>query len=194
VSALPFALYLGHVPLGTDLDLALAALALMRDQMPQARLVIAGVGDGLLGLQVQARALGIEDKVVFPGWIEHGQAPKYVAAADVVVNPYRDTLINRAKCAGKVVAAMAMGKAVVTSRVGENLEYIEHGHSGLLTEPGDAASLAQALFSVLADRSYAEALGRAARRRIWDKFDWDARIDQVEQHYRLALRRRERGL
>ncbi len=189
----PLALYLGHIPLGTDLDLVLDALPLMRQQMPDVRLVIAGVGDGLPGLQTHARALGVEELVVFPGWIEHDRAPNYLAAADVVVNPYRDTLINRAKCAGKVVVAMAMGKAVVTSRVGENLAYIDHGKSGLLVEPGDVVALAEALLSVLADRRWAEAMGSAAKERIWHRFGWETRIGQVEEQYRYAVGRKEKS-
>jgi glycosyltransferase involved in cell wall biosynthesis len=187
----PFALYLGHIPHGTDLDLALEALAQIGDRLPEARLVIAGVGDGLPGLQNQAHDLGLGDRVIFPGWIEHDQAHVYVAAAAAAVNPYRDTLINRSKCAGKVILAMAMGQAVVTSRLGQNLEYIEDGRSGLLTEPGDAGDLAQGLLAVLSDRALAAELGRNAQRRIWEKFDWDARIGEVERAYQVALAQRE---
>jgi glycosyltransferase involved in cell wall biosynthesis len=186
----PFALYLGHIPHGTDLDLALEALAQIGEQLPEARLVIAGVGDGLPGLQRQAHLLGLGDRVIFPGWIQREQAHLYVAAADVIVNPYRDTLINRSKCAGKVVLAMAMGQAVVTSRLGQNLEYIEHGRSGLLAEPGDSGDLAQALLAVLSDRAWATELGRNAQRRIWEQFDWDARLGEIERAYRVALAHR----
>jgi glycosyltransferase involved in cell wall biosynthesis len=189
----PFALYLGHIPRGTDLDLALDALAHMGNQLPEARLVIAGVGDGLPALQAHAQAAGVADRVIFPGWIEHDQAHLYLAAADAAINPYRDTLINRSKCAGKVVAAMAMGKAVVTSRMGENLAYIEEGHSGLLTEPGDANDLAQALLAVLSDRGRAAELGHNARKRIWEKFDWETRIGELERAYQIALARPVRG-
>jgi glycosyltransferase involved in cell wall biosynthesis len=181
---------LGHIPRGTDLDLALEALAQIGDRLPEARLVIAGVGDGLPDLQRQAHRLGLGDCVIFPGWIEHEQAHLYVAAADVALNPYRDTLINRSKCAGKVVLAMAMGKAVVTSRLGQNLEYIEHERSGLLTEPGDSRDLAQALLAVLSDRAWASELGRNAQRRIWEQFDWCARVGEVERAYQVALARK----
>jgi glycosyltransferase involved in cell wall biosynthesis len=185
----PLALYLGHIPLGTDMDLALDALNVLRERLPEARLAIAGVGDGLPGLQAQARRLGLGDRVIFPGWIEPEQAHVYVASADAVVNPYRDSLINRSKCAGKVILGMAMGRAVVTSRLGQNLEYIEDGRSGVLTEPGDAADLARGLLSVLADREWAAELGRNARQRVWELFDWDARVGEVERAYRIALGR-----
>jgi glycosyltransferase involved in cell wall biosynthesis len=192
VNDAPFALYLGHIPHGSDLDLALDALARLRDQLPEARIVVAGVGDGLPRLKAYAQTVGVADRVLFPGWIEHDQTDAYLAAADAAINPYRDTLINRSKCAGKVIAAMAMGKAMVTSRVGENLAYIQDGHSGLLTEPGDPGDLARALRAVLSDRNWAAELGRNARKRIWEKFDWDTRVGQVEEAYQIALDRPRR--
>ena len=185
----PLILYLGTIPNSTDLDLALEALDSIRDRLPGVRLVVAGVGEGLPGLQAQARRLGLGDHVLFPGWIEPELAHLYVAGADAVLNPYRDSLINRSKCAGKVILAMAMGKAVVTSRLGQNLEYIEDGHSGVLTEPGDAGDLARGLLSVLSDREWAAELGRNARQRIWEKFDWDTRVGRVERAYSIALGR-----
>jgi glycosyltransferase involved in cell wall biosynthesis len=84
------------------------------------------------------------------------------------------------------VIAMAIGKAVVSTRVGQNLEYIEHGRSGLLTEPGDADELAQTLLAALSDREWAAELGRNAKQRIWAKFDWDARAGLVEGAYQAA--------
>jgi glycosyltransferase involved in cell wall biosynthesis len=186
----PLALYLGHIPHGSDMDLALDAWVRVRAERPDAWLVIAGAGDGLPELQAHAEAAGVADRVIFPGWIEHDQAPVYWAAADVAVNPYRDTLVNRSKCAGKVVLAMVMGKAVVTSRLGENLAYIEPGRSGLLVEPGDAQHLADALLAVLSNPTLAAALGQAARQRIWAEFDWEARVSEVERAYQVALERR----
>ena len=183
----PVALYLGHVPNGTDLDLALEALHALRDRLPEARLVIAGVGEGLDGLRAQAGQLGLGERVIFPGWIEPEQAHAHVASADAVVNPYRDSLINRSKCAGKVILGMAMGQAVVTSRLGQNLEYIEDGHSGVLTEPGDSNDLARGLLSVLSNPEWAAELGRRARQRIWEQFDWDSRAGEMERAYQIAL-------
>jgi glycosyltransferase involved in cell wall biosynthesis len=193
VGEAPLALFLGNVPFGNDLDLALDAMTRIREQLPAARLVIAGVGDGLPALQARAQAIGMADRVVFPGWIERELVPIYMAASDVFLNPYRDTLINRAKCAGKVVAAMAMGAAIVTSRVGENLTYIEDRRSGLLTEPGNADDLAQAILAVLSDCEWAAELGRNAQQRIWETFDWDVRIGEVERAYQIALEQAERN-
>ncbi len=193
VGSAPLALYLGHIPNGTDLDLALEAMVHLEDHLPEAKLVIAGLGDGLPGLQALADSMGLAGRVIFPGWVKEKEARAYFSAADVIVNPYRDSLINRSKCAGKVIAAMAAGKPVVSGRVGENLEYVEDGRSGLLTEPGDALALARALVAVLSNRDWAVELGRNARQRIWDRFAWDTRIGDVERAYQLAQGRLSAG-
>ena len=186
VGEAPLALYLGHIPHGSDLDLAIEALARLLPDLPQARLVIAGVGDGLPALEAQARAAGVTQQVIFAGWVGEEEVPAYLATADVVLNPYRDTLINRAKCAGKVVLAMALGQAVITSRLGENLEYIEDGRSGILVEPGDVEGLVRAMRAVLSDRAWAAELGRNARQRLWAHYDWDARVGELERAYQIA--------
>ena len=137
-------------------------------------------------LETQAQAAGVARQVIFAGWAAEDEAAVYLAAADAVLNPYRDTLINRAKCAGKVVLAMAVGRAVITSRLGENLEYIEDGRSGILVEPGDVEDLARAMRAVLSDRAWAAELGRNARQRLWARYDWDARVGEVERIYQIA--------
>ena len=81
----------------------------------------------------------------------------------------------------------AMGKAIVTTRVGQNLEYLEHGQSGILAAPGDAGAFAQALLQLLADPALARRLGQNAAQRIRDQFTWSHHIHTIEQAYHLAL-------
>jgi glycosyltransferase involved in cell wall biosynthesis len=49
------------------------------------------------------------------------------------------------------------------------------------------------MLAVLSDRGWAAELGREARQRIWERFDWDARVDEIEQAYQIALKKKERG-
>ncbi len=180
------AIYVGHIPHGNDLDIALDALPRIVAAAGDVRLLIVGDGDGRLALERRVRQLGLEERVIFTGWVKQREVPLYLAAADVAIYPYRDTLINRAKCAGKVIEYMAMGKAVVTGRVGMNREYIVHGESGLLTQPGDVDDFAAAVVRVLTDRALATKLGHNAEARIWAEFDWDARVKEIERAYIIA--------
>jgi glycosyltransferase involved in cell wall biosynthesis len=187
----PLAVYVGHIPHGNDLDQALDALERVRPQVPDLRLAILGTGDGLPALRADVARRGWERIVSLTGWVDHARAPDYLAAADLAIYPYRDSLVNRAKCSAKIIEYMAMGLPIVASRVGQNVEYIEHGTSGLLAEPGDADSFAQMMLAVLADPQKAKAMGAAARERVWVRFDWDRLADTVEQAYQAARGKRQ---
>jgi trehalose synthase len=70
-----------------------------------------------------------------------------------------------------VAEAMWKQRAVVASRVGGIQDQIVLGESGvLLDDPGDLDAFGRAVCDLLADRPSAEAMGRAARRRVCDCF------------------------
>ena len=182
----PFVIYVGHITLGDDLDLAVASMSRVREQVRDARLVIVGTGGGLARLQSLVAEQDLGKQVMFTGWIDHRQVPAYLAAADVAVYPYRDTLVNRAKCSIKILEYMAMGKAIVTHRVGQNVEYLENGRSGILAEPGNQAEFVQGLIACLTDREFATRLGAEAANRVAQSYNWANRISDVERAYHLA--------
>jgi glycosyltransferase involved in cell wall biosynthesis len=150
-------------------------------------MVIVGTGDGLPRLQTLAAEAQLEDAVTFTGWVDHAEIPGYLAAADVAIYPYRDSLVNRAKCSIKILEYMTAGKAIVTHRVGQNTEYLENGRSAILADPGDVDEFAQGLLAVLSDRALSARLGREAALRIHRHFTWDRRIADVETAYQCAL-------
>ena len=184
----PLAIYTGQIPHGNDLDQALYAVEQALPRVPDLRLAILGTGGGLPALRADVARRGLERVVILNDrWMDHSLVPDYLAAADLAIYPYRDTLVNRAKCSAKIIDYMAMGLPIVTSRVGQNMEYIEHGVSGLLAEPGQAVEgFAQMMLAALADPQKAKAMGQAARERVWARFDWDRLVETVERAYQDA--------
>ena len=82
--------------------------------------------------------------------------------------------------------AMAMQKAVAATDVGGVRELV--GSTGILVPPQDPHALSQAMLRIMAaaqeDR---ESLGRAARKRICDSFDMNAKADEWESLYHRIL-------
>ncbi len=68
---------------------------------------------------------------------------------------------------------MAAGLAVVASRVGHLPELLEEGRLGLLTPPGDAPALAQAIGELAASPDLRASLGHAARTEVMANDTWD---------------------
>jgi glycosyltransferase involved in cell wall biosynthesis len=182
----PLAVYVGHISYGSEVNLVLEALPTVVEAAPDIRVVIIGSGDGVPALQEQARRAGLAERVIFTGWVDHQGVPLYLAAADLALYPYRDTLINRAKSPSKITAYMAMGKPIVASAVGENVEYLDGGRAGLLTAPGDPRAFAEGMVTLLRDPLRAAELGRRAEQRIWERYDWALQVREVEGAYRVA--------
>ena len=182
----PFGLYIGHISYGSEVDLVLEALPQVLEYVPEFRIVIIGNGQGLSALQEKARETGLAAHVIFVGRVDPVQTPAYLAAADLALYPYRDTLVNRAKSPSKITAYMAMAKPIVASAVGENVAYLAGGQAGELVTPGDTRAFARGMLRVLRDPDRAAELGRRAARRIWSEYDWDQQVLTVERVYRLA--------
>ncbi|HEX2484039.1 MAG TPA: glycosyltransferase family 4 protein [Myxococcota bacterium] len=69
-----------------------------------------------------------------------------------------------------ILEAMASGLPVVSTRLAGVPELVEDGMTGLLAEPGDPASLADALERALRDRELRRSFGEAGRKRLEERF------------------------
>ncbi len=159
----PTALTLGAIVGWKRPDLAVEALARVRQDLPDARLRLVGSAFGADGAAL-ARRLS-----------ERAEQPDLVGRVDLV-GAVDDPLteVQRAGCLlhcadrepfGRVVAeALACGTPVVAAAGGGPAEMVDES-SGRLYPPGDAAAAARALVDVLGDSERRRALARGARAR-----------------------------
>jgi glycosyltransferase involved in cell wall biosynthesis len=135
-----------------------------------ARLVVAG--DGPLREQVPDAL----------GFVPHDELLRLYARAAVVACPsYREGF-------GVVCAeAMAYARPVVASAVGGLLDLVVDGETGFLVPPGDVPALRAALQRLLGDEALRRRMGEAGRRRMRERFSWDAVTDATVAVYREAL-------
>jgi glycosyltransferase involved in cell wall biosynthesis len=79
--------------------------------------------------------------------------------------------------------AMVMGRPVVASRVGGLADVVRDGETGVLTAPGDAGALADALAALLADPRRREELGASGRRRAEESYGEGVVVPMIERVY-----------
>lgn len=168
----PVALFFGTWSKYKGLDVLLTAFGLVRQQLPAARLVLAGaVGADVDPDQLLVRAREIGNVDAFPTYIESNRVAELVTAARVVVTPY-----VRASQSGVVHLAYTFGRPVVATDVGDLGEAVEDGVTGFLVAPDDPAALSAAMLRLLTDPALAARLGEAGRRRVAGAWDTAAGI------------------
>jgi glycosyltransferase involved in cell wall biosynthesis len=92
------------------------ALRLLRGQ-PVVGLII-GVGDGIPFLKLKAREYGVEDQVIFTGWVDHHLLPQYINLIDVCISTQSNDLVGRVRITAKVPEYLACGRYIIASDVG----------------------------------------------------------------------------
>jgi len=120
--------------------------------------------------------LGSAGRVVFAGHCADGAAAP--GRGHVLCLP------SRAESSPySVIEAMALGRAVVGTRVDGIPELVPHGECGLLVAPGSPGELAAALDTLARDRNLVEEMGAAARRRQESMFTVDRMVDATAAVY-----------
>ncbi len=168
------------------LDRIVTLIKLVAEQAPQARWLV--VGRGFNGEEKELAAKLTQTHLrqythFISDWIPPDRVPAYLAAADVAVHPYDDTLLNRTKCSVRLIDLLAAGVPVVADGVGQNCEYIEHDVSGLLVPPENDTAFSQSLVRLLQEPDTRQRLGQAAARSIQEKFTWPHLAQIAERAY-----------
>jgi glycosyltransferase involved in cell wall biosynthesis len=158
---------------------AFAALASLRDGLPQLRALLLGAGADRSEIESQASSLG--GTVLALGYRSDVMA--VLDAADAVLHtPVTDALPTG------LIEAAAAGVPVVASAVGGIPEIVQHESTGLLVGPeADPEEIATALGRLLRDSDLRSCLGVEARRRFEARFSARIWAERLRGIYEAAL-------
>ncbi|WP_405392065.1 glycosyltransferase family 1 protein [Streptomyces sp. NBC_01102] len=162
--------YVGRLAPEKHVELLAGACAL-----PGVKVVV--VGDGPSEATLRTALPG----AVFLGRRTGDELARFFASLDVFVHtgPY-ETFCQT------VQEAMASGIPVVAPAAGGPLDLVDHGRTGVLVPPHDAAAVRDAVGALVADPARAEGYGRTARAMVEGR-TWEAVGDQLLGHYDEVL-------
>jgi glycosyltransferase involved in cell wall biosynthesis len=171
-------LFLGRLEAASGVLDLVEAVASVRINIPDVRLVCAGEGDRH-AVERHAERLGIADAVKFTGWVgPSGKRALLESAAALALPSYQDGIPM------SLLEAMAAGVPVIASRLGGVTDVVVDGLSGFLVAPGDKATLARTLRRVLLDRDLAARVGAAGRESVRRRHAPERTLQILEGIYR----------
>ncbi len=165
------------------------AVAKVRTERPEAHLVVVGKLRADSPVAKAIERLGVSDGVTFESGISNERMIELYAEAEVAVVPslYEGFSLP-------AVESMACGVPLVATTGGALPEVVgRDGETGLLVTPGDSGELAAAIERVLADRELAARLSEQGRRRVLERFTWQACAAATADSYRWVIEEKQRG-
>ena len=160
---------------------ALRAFAIVRQQVPAARMTIAGSGPERQSLEHLAHTLGITDAVTFSGRLENEHMAALYSSAQVMVNP---SLADNMPIS--VLEALASGVPVVSTDVGGVPYLVTHEKTALLVPAKNPDAMAQAILRLLEDAPLRQRLSEAGLA-LAQQFSWPNVREALFDAYRVAL-------
>ena len=149
------------------------------DSVPDAKLIIAG--DGTLRADLERLAAKSPADIRFIGKIDHDALPAHMAAAALIINP---TIVEES-FGVVVLEAQAVGRPVVSTRVGAVSDVCIEGQTALLVPPRDPDAMADALIDVLKGRRLQDAFS-VGPRFVEDGFTWQESVAKMNELYSVA--------
>jgi 1,2-diacylglycerol 3-alpha-glucosyltransferase len=173
-------LYMGRLAKEKGLDFLIRSFAKIVAERPQTRLMLVGDGPYRRGLENLVRSLGLFNKVIFTGLVQHEEIPDYASAADLFVfSSVTDTQ-------GLVlVEAMAAGVPVVAVEAPGPIDVLAEG-GGILV-PAKEEAFVQAVLSLLEDERYRQEMGEEALR-ITQRFSVSVTTQKMLTVYEEAMK------
>ena len=153
------------------------ALAQLRQEFPNCKLLLAGDGAYRPQLEKLTAELNLQDAVIFAGFVRDIEV--CYQALDVFVFPALFEGLGTS-----LLAAMAHAIPAVTYFGCALGEIVENGTSGLQVEPRNPEALAGAIRKILGNAEFAANMARAGRQRILDVFSSEDMIDRTLRLYR----------
>jgi glycosyltransferase involved in cell wall biosynthesis len=180
-------LFLANLEVRKGIYVILDAFARLAEEMPEARLLVAGGGPESGEVRRRVRTSPTLARVELLGHVERDRVRAAMQACDVYClpsygEPFGMTALEAMACARPVVATDAGG-----------LQYLVPDGGGRKVSPGDPAALATALRELLGDAGLRRAMGSRNRALVEERYAWPRVGDRLEDLYREALRQPRRG-
>jgi len=162
-------------------DRVIEALPQILRAVPDAVYLIVGKGPYLETLKALAKDVGVEDKVIFVGFVPWKDLSRYYRSCDVFIMPNRTLANGNTEGFGLVfLEANACKKPVIGGNAGGVPDAIADGATGILVDGNSVEEVATAAIQLFTNPELAERMGRAGYQRA-QNFSWAKKAQEFRE-------------
>jgi len=163
-----------------DPILMLESFRIALQEVPKAKLIVMGKGPLYEALLQRCQSYGISKNVMFSGLLKNPMPVLPRLRALVMTSLSEAASLS-------ILEAMMCGIPVIAKNVGGNPELVADRRTGFLIADGSAQSFAQAMLTVLKDKSLSEKIGEAAKKEANNRFSFKVMVEKYKSIYRNLL-------
>lgn len=163
-----------------NIPMMISAFKEVHSKNPNTCLLLVGDGAEFLALQQLACELGVEDSVVFTGFQQ--ETAKLMSLIDIyLLSSFSEGTSMT------LLEAMASGTCSIVTKVGGNVELIQHQLSGIVIESEDTLGLADWMSVLAADPNQRRSLGDKARKVFSENYSISTMVEAYTSTYEEVL-------
>ena len=172
-------LYLGDTGLRRGLQTAIESLIILKEKIPNVKLVIVGISSTDPILKQQVIDLNLENQVDFQGWQNVDLFPSYIVASSVCISPLLRNIQHDVAYANKLFQYMSFSKPVLVSDAIAQKNLIERTNSGLVHLEKNAQDFADKVLQLYNDEALCVRLGQNGKQFVEEEFCWEKTSEKL---------------
>lgn len=175
-------LFVGRFEDQKDLPTLFKTVRRVIQSQPRTLFLVIGDGRKSNELKAMAGSLGIKDNLLFLGWVDYFELPKYYAACDAFI------LTSKYETSPRVVIFACLSqKPIVATDVSGVRDFVEDGKNGFVVPVGDEERLAKGILALIGDSGKAREMGKYGLNKVQTILDEEQILEEYKTMWEFTL-------
>ena len=151
------------------IDVLLESVSKVTKKIPDSKFVLLGDGPEMEELKKMVYGKEISKNVIFKGWVDRNEIPKYLSESSIGIGPLRNTEVTRHALPIKVLEYMASGLPILAIKDTLPEDVLKNDENGFFVT--DSVELSKKIIKLLEDNELRRKMGEKSKKMV-TKFDW----------------------
>jgi glycosyltransferase involved in cell wall biosynthesis len=176
-------IYVGSMDKIRNLNFLIEAFGIVVSKTKNVKMLMVGDGSDKDNIERLSKKMGLNEDIIFTGFIDRDTIPDYIAASDIGLSPFVPLPIYTTASPTKMIEYLAMGKPVVANmEIPDQKEVLEESGGGILVKY-EKESFAEGIIKLVDNPSKAEEIGKKGQTWVKENRSYKIMAREVEKRY-----------